>query len=138
MSEFSDPARLWRKPTQNPKDPEKWPAARRQKKAAETRLRNRIEEAEKLTPDHALRFLLAYAARIKYGENQYMETANLIRKMIQERRDLQNRVDELEKEVIRLTTPKPKRTRAYGTEGNGEWDIDMEGRDGNPQDYGDK
>lgn len=126
----TEPAdRLFRKPTQNPKDPATWPAAIRAKKGAETARRNKLEAAQKLTPDHAIRFLLAHAKRIKFGQNQYAGTVNLIRMLIQERSDLFKQVDKLEEQLAKLTTPKVKRTRSHGTEGQGDWGG------GDPQDY---
>lgn len=96
-----------------------------QKKKAETARRNRLEASFKLTPDHALRFLLAHGKRIKYGENQYVGVVNLIRELIQQRGDLQKEIARLQAALTKATTPTRKPFRAFDTQGQGDWGGDL-------------
>lgn len=70
----------------------------------------------------ALTWLLFKANKIKFGTNQYLEIANLIRSLLRQRAALEKKVDNLEAEVARLQ--KIKTRRAYQTEGDGEWSAD--------------
>lgn len=70
-------------------------------------------------PPQAITWLLFKARKIKFGTNQYLEIANLIRSLIKERSALQKEIDKQQEEIARLQ--KIKTRRAYQTEGDGEW-----------------
>lgn len=76
-------------------------------------------EPEVWTPPQALEWLLFKARRIKYGTNQYLEIANLIRSFLRERVALNKQIEKQQIEIERLTQLKTR--RAYQTEGDGEW-----------------
>lgn len=70
-----------------------------------------------MTPFNAIGWLLVKAKAIKIGTNQPLQIANLIRRLIKERADLQAKLDKALEPPV-----KPKPRERHPTEGNGSWD----------------
>lgn len=75
-----------------------------------------------MTPHEALTWLKRRARHVKIGRDMHTDVADVIRKLIADRTELQKEKESLEQQIV--TLQKPKRTRAFGTEGNGEWNVD--------------
>lgn len=72
-----------------------------------------------MTPYEALTWLKRRAKHVKIGRDVHTDVADVIRTLISDRTALQKEVTTLEQQIAVLQ--KPKRTRAFGTEGDGEW-----------------
>ena len=74
-----------------------------------------------LTPIKAIEWLLLQSKRLRFGRDNYLDVANLIRQLVQERHDLRKLVTQYE----RAAAPKPRVRKPHleTPEGTGQWDF---------------
>lgn len=74
------------------------------------------------TPLEAIKWLTQRGRRTKVGDDVHTLIANVIRQLVAERAALNGQINKLEKEIAKLTAPKPiSPAKAAGVDGSGEW-----------------
>lgn len=68
-----------------------------------------------------LGWLSQMSKRVRFGKDNYSETLTALRNLIQERSDLNAKIEKLERQIVALQ--KARKRGPYEVEGQGQWDV---------------